>query len=421
MKKLIALCLTLFLSAGILTTGVSASFGTGAAVVAADVKLIKTGLRGERLSFSDADFKSALCLADFDTVTVTRIPSSREGALVLGGRRVGEGKAIKRQQLSSLIFMPASDGVTECSFAFTVDGYAGGAEIECLMKFIDKVNYAPKAGEDGSSASIRTQAEIPVYGRLSGSDPEGDGLEFIIVSYPARGIVRLTDSESGEYCYTPYDGFVGNDRFEYVVRDEYGNWSLPTEVSVRVNRRMCTTVYRDMEDRAEYNAAVAMTAMGVMDGSMVGDDMYFSPDEAVTRAEFVAMAMKCVGLRPDGELSASYFDDDKDIPVSLKGYVATAQRMGLIVGDFKDGELLFSPNDGITKYEAAKIMAMLIGAEESDEEEVFASDKGVPVWARAGVSAMCELGIFDAEEAATETATRAEVASYLYRLTDYVK
>lgn len=415
MKKTLSLLLAfLFLTAGF-TLSAAAYFGTGAAVVAADVNLIKTGLIGERLVFSDTDFKTALCLSDFETVTVTKIPSSTEGTLLLGGRRVGEGRVIKRQSLASLVFIPASDSVTECRFTFKVDGYAGGAEIECIMKFINKVNYPPKAGGE-SESTVTTQSEISFFGTLTATDPEDDEITYTVISYPKRGRISL-DSSDGRYSYTPTDGFVGTDSFTYVARDEYGNWSYPVTVTVRVNPRMCEITYRDMEERAEYGAAVAMTAMGVMSGTLVGDDMYFSPDKEVTRAEFVAMAMKSRGIRPDSTLSATFFDDDSEIPVSLKGYIATAQRIGLINGDFKDGELVFSPNEKITKYEAAKIMASLIGADQESEEDVFASDEGVPVWARSAVSAMRTLGIFDLEDTATaDTVTRADAAEYLYRM-----
>ena len=394
----------------------SAYFGTGAAVVAADVNLIKTGLIGEKLVFSDTDFKSALCLSDFDTITVTKIPSSTEGSLLLGGRRVGEGRVIKRESLASLVFLPASDTVTECRFAFKVDGYLGGAEIECIMKFINKVNYAPKAGISDAETSVSTQADISLYGTLTAEDPEGDEITYMIVSYPKRGTIKL-DTGSGRYSYTPSGGFVGTDRFTYVARDEYGNWSRPVSVTVKVNERMCDVTYADMEERAEYGAAVAMTAMGVMAGTLVGDDMYFSPDSEITRAEFVAMAMKAHGIRPDSSLSLTYFDDDGEIPGSLKSYIATAQRIGLVNGDFEDGKLLFSPNEPVTKYEAAKIMASLVGADRESDEDVFASDEGVPVWARSAITAMRTLGIFDAEDTAlTDVITRADTAEYLYRM-----
>ena len=418
MRRFLALLLSTALAMTVMTVSVGAYFGTGAAVVAGEVTLVKTGLIGSRLGFCEADFKSALCVTDFDGITVTKLPSSTEGTLILGGRRVGEGREIGRREIGNLAFIPASDQVSEARFKFKLQGYSGG-EVECVMRFIDKVNYAPTAS-GVAAGRLTTQAEIPVFGRLTGSDPEEDELEFVIVSYPTRGRIELSDGEVGAFRYTPSDGFVGSDKFSYVVRDEYGNWSEPVTVSIRVERRMCATVYCDMVDRAEYNAAVAMTAMGVMSGSTVGDDQYFSPELTVSRAEFITMAMKCAGITPMAGLSESYFDDDSDIPTSLKGYVATAQRMGLIVGDFKDGGLVFGPNEEITRYEAAKVMAALIDADRGGDEVTAAGDERVPVWARAGVSAMCVLGVFESDEDATEVVTRADAASYLYRLINYV-
>ena len=422
MKKILVLILTLAALFSVISTAVwaaTADFGYGAAVVASDVNMIKTGLVGKKLRFSDADFKSALCLADFDSITVTKIPSSTEGTLFLGGRRVAEGRVISKRNLSALVFVPASDDVSECSFGFKVEGYAGGAEIECIMKFIDKINYAPSLSED-VAVSVSTQESVCVYGSLACEDPEGDALDYFVISYPERGGVELIDG--GRYCYTPEAGFTGKDGFVYVARDEYGNYTEPISVKIRVGERMSSAVYVDMEEREEYNAALVMTAMGVMNGRVIGDGTYFMPDEEVSRAEFVAMAMKCAGIRADTTLTKTYFDDDAQIPTALKGYIATAQRMGLVNGDFEAGLLTFKPNEAITKYEAAKIMASLIGADAEGEESVFAEDTELPVWARAGVIAMRVLGIFDDRdsESATSTVTRASAASYLYKMTKMV-
>ena len=426
MKKILSLLITAsIITSVICLTAISASayFGYGARVVASNVNMIKTGLIGQKICFTDGDFKSALALSDFDTITITEIPSSTEGTLLLSGRRVGKGRVIKRKNLGALVFIPASDSVSECRFKFTVDGYAGGAEIDCILKFIDKVNYAPEAlGDSMGAASITTQEAISFFGNLDAHDPEGDAIEYIIVSYPKKGVLTLTESDSGRYQYTPTNGYTGKDKFTYVARDEYGNYSEPMTVSIKVSERMCDTVYRDMEEREEYNAAVAMTAMGIMSGRQIGDDLYFEPDETVSRAEFVAMAMKCAGLRADSTLTSTYFDDDSDISPSLKSYIATAQRIGLINGDFKDGKLLFSPDEEITRYEAAKILATLIGSDGEGEESVFALDNDIPVWARAGVYAMCSLGVFDAEDSASlsDSITRADVAKYLYKMADIV-
>lgn len=389
---------------------ISADFGSGAEVIANGVRLIKTGLFGQKIVFSDTDFKTALSVPDFKNVKITTLPSSNEGTLIFAGRRATVGQQIKRKHIGSLVFIPASADVSEAKFSFRVDG---GSELECVLRFIDKVNYAPTA--EVTEGYITTQASIPTYGRLSAKDPEGDATKFIIVSYPKSGILTFVDADEGKYKYTPKESFVGNDSFCYVVRDEYGNYSKPVNVDIKVVDRMCSAVFVDMEDREEYGAAVAMTAMGIMCGSILGDDTYFSPDGEVTRAEFVAMAMKSMGIRADSTLRKSYFDDNDDIPSSLVGYVATAQKAGIVNGSFESGKLLFGPNEAITKYEAAKIMSTLMNVGESEEDASYSEDSAVPMWARPGVSAMAMLGILDDSDV-TGKVTRADAAEYLYKM-----
>ena len=418
MKKILLLVLTLLmLSGGVFSISSSALFGSGVSVVSNDVKMIKTGLLGQKLCFSDGDFKSAFAISDFKSITVTKLPSSTEGTLLLAGRRVKEGQTIKRRNIPALVFVPASGEVTAAQFTFVISE-GSGCETVCEMKFIDKINYAPKAPEDGEAGlSVTTQSEIALHGKMKASDPEGDALEFIIVSYPKNGFIKLTDKAEGRYKYTPSSDFSGYDKFSYVARDEYGNYSEVTTVGVRIIERMSDEVFRDMTEREEYNAAVAMSAMGVMSAKRVGDDLYFDPEGAVTKAEFVAMAMKACGLMSDSTLTSSYFDDNADIPVSLIGYVATAQRMGLIDGELNDSRLIFEPNRSITKYEAAMVMAKIAGAATSDEDEEYLDAPSVPIFSRASIGAMLTMGIFeDSASDYTETVTRAEAAEYLYRL-----
>ncbi len=421
MKKTISLLLTSLLILSSLTVSAFAAsslFGYGVEVMANDVTMIKTGLLGKKLTFNDADFKTAMCIDDFKSITVTSVPSSSEGTLLIGGRRVCKGRVIKQKMLGALVFVPASDKVAEARFSFTSEGNMGGGEMECIMRFTDRVNYAPEVDKAACSEVVNTQENITVFASLTAKDPEGDKLEYIIVSYPKRGICELTDSESGRFTYTPNEGYTGRDSFVFSVRDEYGNYSEPVKVTLRVNKRMCDTVYADMIGREEYNGAVALTAMGVMDGRLIGDDMYFLPEEQVSRAEFVTLCLKSLGIKADSTLSSTYFDDDSEIPQSLRGYISTAQRLGYIGGDFKNGRLLFSPNEPITRYEAAKIMASMLGKDSAGEEDVFADEDETPVWARSGVSAMKMLGIFDDGDAkeSAQAVSRADAAEYLYRL-----
>lgn len=417
MRKITVILALALLAAVVITLGVSASFGCAAEVIAGDVTVIRTALLGEKIVFSDTDIKSALALLNFDTITIKSLPREEDGQLLFAGSTVKEGQRIKRRSIPSLVFIPSSKEVSEASFTFTVDGYASDLDITCLMKFIEKVNYAPSAVEGGDGAALTWQ-DISHHGRLSATDPEGDEIDFMVVEYPRYGYLVLEDN--GEYIYTPTSGYVGKDGFSYVCRDEYGNYSTLCEVKITVDERMCEISYTDMLGRREHGAAVAMTAMGIMSGRTIGDGIYFEPDGEVTRAEFIALAMKTIGIKQDTTAGATFFDDDEMIPEALRGYIATAQRIGLAKGDFVDGKLLFKPNEPITKYDAAVIMATLKGASLDSEESVFAEYYDIPVYARGSVIAMYSIGVFDYMDEGTETAvvTRADVASYLYKLQD---
>ena len=156
-----------------------------------------------------------------------------------------------------------------------------------------------------------------------------------------------------------------------------------------------------------------------MTGSLLGDDMYFDPDDTVTRAEFTAMALKALGISPMGSAAVTYFDDDDEIPSSLKGYVCAAQRLGVINGSFKDGELVFEPNREITRPEAASIITKLIDADIPDETYVFSVSDSIPSWAVGAVGAMYSLGIFNVTDGAigaSSDVTRADCAGMLMRI-----
>ena len=413
MKRLATLCLTLVIVASSFVTLASASpFGIASEVISDEVTMIKAGLFGKKITFCDSDFKSALCINDFDAVKIESLPSSNAGTLRVGGRRVMEGQEIKRKSLARLEFIPKSREISEASFVFSVDG---GSSIVCTMKFTDKINYAPEHKAPTDSNAAATYESVSLFGRLYAEDPEGDELEYIVVAYPKYGYIE-TDND-GRYVYTPRDNYVGRDKFSYVVRDSFGNYTEPRTESISVYRRTTDVEYADMVGTREHNASLAMTALGVMNGRVIGDKTYFCPEEKLTRCEFVSMLLKSRGVRADSSVKSTFFDDDTDIPRALVGYIATAQRLGIIGGEFEGGKLLFKPNEEITKYECARIMSSLIGESSSVEEEVFMTDDGVPVWARGSVSHMRTIGVFDSDEGGlTEAVTKADVAEYLYRL-----
>ena len=82
----------------------------------------------------------------------------------------------------------------------------------------------------------------------------------------------------------------------------------------------------------------------------VGDNN-FAPDRDITRAEFAAIVVRALGLKPG--LGKSAFSDVKAADW-YAGYVGTAVSYGLITG-YANGT--FGPNDRITREQALTILA----------------------------------------------------------------
>ncbi len=416
-RKILPIFLALFMLTGALLLPIGAEkLTSGADELAKDTVLIKSGYLGESVKFCENDFKTALGAAKISSVTIISLPEEKTGTLYLSSSRVSAGQNVTASLLDLLKFMPADKTVEEASFTFTADNLAGGAEIPCKIKLLDKKNEAPTVGN--TSLSVATQQGIAYYGTLGGSDPEGDTLFFRVTSYPKRGTLTVLDSASGSFRYTPTAGYTGKDKFSYVVRDEYGNFSKEETVSVTVAKRSSNLVYEDIAGSKTELAAIRLTDAGVMLGRLSGDGMYFDAEETVTRGDFTVMAMKVAGISPKAGLTSTFFDDDADIPSSIKSYIATAQAMGFVNGTFDGTGLYFEPNRAVTRAEAAVILCNVMRLSMGDSTAVFAGEDDVPVWAENAVATLYTLGVMNEVETgiwnASDALTRADAAQMLY-------
>ena len=425
MKRKISLFLFLCLLLATLSLPAAAyaRISYGADCLAGQAELIKTALQGDSFLFSEADFKQALGVSGIRSITILSLPDPKSGSLCLDGKPISAGQIIDRADLSKMTFTPAA-GFTGASFEFCAGSTAGTTALKCTLKVTDRVNAAPTTeGARAADLYVETVKNICVYGKMYAADPEGDALTYLILSYPKKGTLAVTDAASGEFRYSPQTDKKGEDAFTYVARDAYGNYSYPTTVTLRINERSSSLVYADMEGHAAHNAALALAERSIMLGTLAGDQMYFSPDETVTRGEFLVMAMKSVGLSPAKGVRETWFDDDAEIAAPIKGYVATAQLYGYVNGSFDGNGLYFRPNDPITRAEAAVILNNLLHADTPAILPVFADSSDIPLWAREAVYALHEARVFDAAEngawEAGKPLSRAQAASALYAAMQY--
>ena len=417
MKKIFrGLAVLLAVMAAVLPLSAAAPLSPGLHLLAAEYEMVKSGLVAEELCFSADDFSRALNLAKTGAVTITQLPPEAEGLLKLGGVRVKAGQTVSERQLDLLTFSPASAAVTESSFEFTCDerGYA----ISCTLYLLPTLNFSPTVAlADPNVLTVSTHRAVSCFGSLPAHDPEGDALIYEIVTQPKKGTVTLLDETSGDYRYTPAAGKSGRDGFRYVVRDRYGNYSAAAEVTVTITRPSTSVVYADMDEHWAHNAALTMTERGIMQGRQVGKLCYFDPDGSVSRGDFLVMAMNVLGITEVPAVSNTGFADDADIPAAMKGYVAAAEKLGYIHGWVQDGRRMFSPNETITRAEAAVMLGNMLDPAVPTVKPVFADAARVPEWAYDALSALNAVGVFRGTGsgmiAADSKITRAQAAQIL--------
>ena len=422
MKKVFLFLLTALLLAAPLTVSAAAySFSgglltPGLSLLAAADGMIRSSLVGTEVTFSRSDFEKAVGCR-LDSVVITALPPSSDGTLYFGSAPVIANQLIGAAALSSLRFVPSA-ACGSSSFRFKA---AGEYSIECALKFTDTVNTAPTAAPTAAEAaafpdSVWTQQDITVYGTLNGSDPDGDAVIFEVTKAPQHGILEVISPSVGDYRYTPFDGYVGKDTFCYTVRDEWGNYAEDAVVSVEVARAAADLVFADMDGHWAYNAALVMAAEDAMQVESVDGQLYFRPDERISREDFLVTVMKALGAG-DIEPTATVFADNAAITPDATGYIDRAYRLGVIRGSYENGMLCFKPGDSITRAEAAVILNAILGAETPDAVPVFADSSAVPAWAQGSLYALTASGYFKGTGAGqlspNEVLDRAQTAEIL--------
>lgn len=395
----------------------------GLTVLSAATDVALSAMVGNDIAFCADDFARGMNLSEVRYLTVTSIPSVTEGELLLGSSRVVSGQTVAAANLSAMAFHPADESVRRSSFTFTVNG--GATPMICNLYLLDRQNYTPTVSmASGLSLQNNTHRNLAAYGTLSAYDPDGDRMTFEITSYPKNGTVLLTDAAEGTYVYRPNEGYIGSDRFSYVARDLYGNYSAAATVSLRVDLSGTSVTYADMVDSPSYNAALTVTEKGIMSGTQVGNTYYFYPDQTVSRVEFLVMAMNAVGITDVPDCKATVFADDDEIPATMKGYVAAAYELGFISGSQTEGNLCFLPDAELTRAQAAVILEKVIGLESATVIPTFADGSEIPVWAQDAVYSLSAAGIMTPSGgyiSPSSAVTRADTAELLTAMMNYKK
>ena len=280
-------------------------------------------------------------------ICVTNLPES--GTVCLGNRVIRPGDVLTAEQAASLTLShPETEEDVRAVMEYLPMGPEGlGAEAELVFSLRGRKN-APPTAED---SKIETYKNLPNEGLLSVSDPEGEALTFSLVRGPRRGEVILRDD--GSFLYTPKKNKVGTDSFTYTAADPAGNVSGEATVTIDILKPSDEMRYTDTAADCRFEAEW-LRSTGIFSGEQVNGQLCFSPEETVTRGQFLAMLMEVLELPVDHSVEQTGFLDES--PQWLKPYLAAALRSGIIAGYPAEGGVEFRPEQTVTAAEAAKMV-----------------------------------------------------------------
>lgn len=142
--------------------------------------------------------------------------------------------------------------------------------------------------------------------------------------------------------------------------------------------------FTDQSDITNDEAAVVLTALGVIDGF---EDGSFQPDTVLTREQAAAIiARMLLGDSADSLTAGSAPFSDVSTDRWSAGYIAYCVSKGIVDG-FEDGT--FRPEDNLTCYQFAKMLLVALGYDA--ETEGLTGDS----WAINSASYAINAGIFD--------------------------
>lgn len=376
----------------------------------------KNGLIGSIIAFEPEDFVIKTDnKATLNSITINTLPDPEAGTLVIGGQPLEVGSVVDSTALGGLRFQSSQNpSVTTTSFTFT-PSFSSGQDSRATtvtLYLLTEENQAPIA----RNMDLSTYKNIAITGYFDAVDGEGDLLTFKLTSNPARGAVTMAEDGSSQFVYTPYENKTGSDSFTYVAVDPAGNISSEAKVTVRIEKPDTKVTYADLEGSSAHKAAIRLAEEGIYVGEYMDGQYFFQPDEPVSRAQFLTMAMAVSGLEPMEDVTLTGFADDSAIPTWAKGSVSAALKAGTIQGSRDENSApVFGADQTITLGEATVMLDRLLNITDVPAE-VFFSDSDTH-WAAQSAANLTASGILNtgsANSAALSCSlTRGEVAELL--------
>jgi len=373
----------------------------------------KNALKGETIRFTAEDFsvQGGDGNTTLSAITLKTLPDAGSGELTMAGQPLSQGAVVDQSALAGLCFQSKQQPnpeQTQFTFLPTFNTGETGAEAVVTIYLLQQSNLPPIA----KNMSLSTYKNVAITGYFDAVDNDGDPLTFQLTSTPARGAVTLAEDGSSQFVYTPYENKTGKDSFTYVAVDTAGNTSPEATVSLRIEKADTKVTYADLDGHPAHKAAIRLAEEGILVGQYMDGQYFFDPDQSVSRAQFLTLAMSAVGLEPLEDASVTGFSDDASIPTWAKGSVCAALKAGAIRGTSDEsGAPVFQADAQITRGEASVMLNNLLNMADVPVD-VFAGSESTH-WAGQAAANLAAAGFTQSRTALNDTLTRGDAAQLL--------
>ncbi|AYO13849.1 tandem-95 repeat protein [Vibrio owensii] len=176
---------------------------------------------------------ASLPVWNFDLAALNLVADADGDALTIENIYSADGRAVK-QGATGVTYTPGDfRGIDLITYSVS-DGNGGNAigSITVVVNDSTPGNTIPTANAV-STTMLDTDASKTISVASSVSDSDGDALEIVELQ-ASIGTASINPSNPLEVIYAPKAGFVGEDRFVYIVSDGNGGFAMAT-ISVTVN------------------------------------------------------------------------------------------------------------------------------------------------------------------------------------------
>ncbi|MFC3115100.1 retention module-containing protein [Cellvibrio fontiphilus] len=133
------------------------------------------------------------------------------------------GSVILNPVTGTFTYTPNTNYHGSDSFVVSISDGKGGVTTSTVTIDVNPINDAPVTADQ----NLTTNENQAIPGTVSGSDPDGDSLRFLLQTPPGSGSLSL-DILTGQFIYNPGAGFTGTDSFVVRVTDGNGGNALST-------------------------------------------------------------------------------------------------------------------------------------------------------------------------------------------------